>query len=753
MADIRKSVPLAMALTSLALLGSASETWADQKPEVEAPPSSHSSQCGAGGVVGRVSVESGSRGPVGVYAYSLADRSLHQAATDPQGNFIFQGLPAGLYKIIANRPGFLPAVILLTRSTAQACQFLDLQLSHPASSGEAARAAQAAALVKSAAVAGAAHSPAQALPLSPSQLVDPVQPAADIDFWTLRASLPSDVLRDTQAPGVPETMGSGAGGIGGLGAIGAGGIGSSGAVPGAGTALAAPEVPAAPAGIGGLPAELSAGGAGQFRFQGFSPATAGVLSSFHTEMQAMTGVGQVSQLGIGQLADGRLGIEGNVGDVRVGLKGRFWQATSSGLPLRGAADGQASAVTLDLQAGAGSKISLTSLNNRLVPAHDGTSQLPVGFEDYGVTWSQDIGDSSRSDFVARYTSESNYHHQGPADPQDIAGASRTWRIEGSYTTALGDAGNLQSGFRFREYQPGALAGSAAVLPGGVQDTVDFFTRGGLRLQPALLIEYGLYNTLRDGSVALTPQGGIVVQLGSGWQVRTLVSQRAYQTTAVTPEFLPALFRDTDMCEQGGRSCYRLELNQHQSDENSISLTASQRVVGETLRLYFSDELSDYLQSIYLVPGDRVPEAHLSVKRRLSRGVVTTLDSSLGVGGGGIFTAADGQPYENRVRYLVTSLDTRFQGSATGVFLALHRVNQELAPLAGATTGSMVGQFERLQLMLTQDMSMLLNLGNQWSRWSLQLEMDLSRGESAPTSLASSDRALNRRFMGGISVRF
>ena len=48
------------------------------------------------------------------------------------------------------------------------------------------------------------------------------------------------------------------------------------------------------------------------------------------------------------------------------------------------------------------------------------------------------------------------------------------------------------------------------------------------MQPAVLIEYGLYSTLSDGSLALTPQGGVVLQLGSDWQVEASAARRVYE---------------------------------------------------------------------------------------------------------------------------------------------------------------------------------------------------------------------------------
>ena len=63
-----------------------------------------------------------------VYAYQLADLKLWKGVTDDKGRFLFEELPAGLYKIIAAKSGFLPAIVQLTRSSAGKRQWVDVQL-------------------------------------------------------------------------------------------------------------------------------------------------------------------------------------------------------------------------------------------------------------------------------------------------------------------------------------------------------------------------------------------------------------------------------------------------------------------------------------------------------------------------------------------------------------------------------------------------------------------------------------------------
>jgi hypothetical protein len=366
-----------------------------------------------------------------------------------------------------------------------------------------------------------------------------------------------------------------------------------------------------------------------------------------------------------------------------------------------------------------------------------------------------VGENGRSEFAAHYTTESNFHRHAAVEPLDIPETSQTWCLEGAYTTALGDHNTLQAGLRYRERRFGLSSGR----PGraGATDerpalaSIDFFSRGGSRLQPALLVEYGLYSTLSDGSLSLMPQGGIVVQMGSNWQLGASASHRVYADAPLVPDFRPTVFSDSDLCEQGSDSCYELRLARSgRSEDESFSLSALHRTVGDTLRLYFSEDFFDRLDSVYLVRGDELPELRMSLSRHLAPKVLATLQSSLASGGGGIFFAPGGARYENQVRYLVTSLDTQFTGTSTGVFVAFHRLAQELESVDShdaAISRIARSELERLRLMVSQDLSFLIGLATDWA---VQLNMELLRG----SALSATDHdTIRHRLLGGIAVRF
>ncbi|HKV11048.1 MAG TPA: carboxypeptidase-like regulatory domain-containing protein, partial [Thermoanaerobaculia bacterium] len=582
----------------------------------------------------------------GVYAYQLADLTLHKVVTDGQGNFLFPDLPVGLYKIIAHKPGFVPRVMMLTRTKAQAHQSMDFEL------------------VKR----------------------QVGQAAEQDDYWSIRARIPSDVLHEIDRE--------------------------------------------------------------EIQLVSFAPSPSGALAgNFHTEMQAISGVDDIAG-GDGQVAGGGLGIEGTVGGAKVELRGQFRQLAAAPLGVSGGpgGSGQTSSLSFDVAGGGGSRISVMSRNDRMALSD---SDSPVDFEHYQVNYSQNVGENGRSDFVALYTAENNFHRQGPIDPLEIPEASQSWRIEGAYTTPLGDRGSLQAGLRYRERQFGL---SNVERPGKAYEkptlsSIDLFSRGGVSLQPAFLVQYGLYSTLSDGSLSLMPQGGFVLQVNdSKWQVEASASHRVYQDVA-QPDFLPSLFEQNDLCEQGSESCYEVRFSRAAGEDNSFSLGAVHRVVGDTLRLYFSEDFFDRLQSLYLVRGDEIPELRMSLNRRLSPQVTTSWQTSVAAGGGGISVAPNGQPFENQVKYLITSLDTQFQKTSTGVYVSFHHLSQQLDPAAG-TSGPSVARIEseRLRLMLSQDLSFLLDLA---ADWAIQLNMELSRGATP----AEAQDTLRHRFLGGIAVKF
>ena len=631
------------------------------------------------GVFGRVVGEADPLPAVRVYAYKLADLTLHQVQTNDIGRFRFSELPAGLYKIIAYKAGFVPAVVMLTRAREDAQQFLELQLAERSAIGA----------------------------------------PEDDDFWAVRDRIPPDVLREITTP---DSI----------------------------TSVRLTDSP----------------------FRGVDPSTV----RFATQMEAMTGVEHVPAVG-GEalLTGGQVGLEGSMGGVRVGLSGDYWHLGPTGSYQE--TGGQMRQIALQLEGGP-AEVGLSTRSQRVA----GDEGEPVDFEVHRLSWNQELGESSRTHVAAQYTSQANYYSgQNWIVPFEVPRQSSSWEAEGSYTVEPSERLSFQGGVRYRDREVGVESVGAFGEGEPLHDErLDLFGRSGVRVRPAVLVEYGLYTTLRDGSLSLIPQGGVVMQLGENWQTSTLVSHKlASDGTPGPRDFVPAFYHESNACTQGEERCYKLAFTRDAGDDSSFSVGAVHREIGETLRLFFNDDFFNHLESLYLVQGDELPELQMGFTRRVTPKLVARFESNVGSGGGGIFYAADLSRYENSVRYLVTSLDTHYQGTDTGLFISFHHLEQELEPLpplpggvpAGyatfAPTGPVGGygltgkagigtaqaaprlELQRLQLMLTQDLNILLDLA---ADWAVKLNMEVSRGNALSGSEEDDDE-LRRRILGGFAVTF
>jgi hypothetical protein len=626
------------------------------------------------GVRGRVSADTPSRknaasplGRASVFAYELARASVTKVVTGADGGFRFDGLPAGVYKLIAFKPGYEPGVVLLSRAAAEAVQFVEVKLA--------------------------------------AERRDDGHPGDD--FWSLRDEIPADVLRDLEGVRLAEL-----------------------ALP-AGVSLKAPAE----------------------------------MRGFETALRATTGVESASTGGAAQLAGGEIDMKGRIGSLRLGVSGEFWHlAAADDATVSASPQGQAAALNLRMSGSGEGQINVTTVSHRGNPS-ESTRDNGADFERYRVSWSQPVGERSSSRFTAQYTSQSNFLR--PAGVDALASIeSRAFNVEGSYRVDISDRSSLETGLRYRVRDGGF---SAVESLAEQERALELFGRGGWRLQPSVLVEYGMYTQLRDGSMALAPQGGIVVQLGDHWQAVATASQRVEQgqsrpLDAFTPVRFASVGQDATgrACQDLEQHCYRVLLARQGEDEGTtFAVGAVHRELAETLHLYFDDDFLDHLESLYLVEGDKLPEVQMVVERRVAPRVLARLESSYAEGGGGLIYAVDDKPYENRVSYLVTSLDTRFQRSSTGVFLAFHHLTQGVdpvaAPVAAASgdkridsAGLPTMQLERLQLMLSQDLNVLMRLA---ADWAVHLNFEVSRGSLPFTVQNATGDDVRRRVTGGLSVKF
>ena len=477
---------------------------------------------------------------------------------------------------------------------------------------------------------------------------------------------------------------------------------------------------------------------------------------FRGEALAVAGTYEHAELGPVQLTSGRLGVLGKIRDVRIGLSGNFAELRPekpTGTGSHGAM-GKSHVVSLSVEHGQKADVQVTSLSNRMRTTTDHGDSKTIGLERHQVNWSQNVGKSGRSDFSVQYTEENNFYRRGAIQPAGLPLATRSWNLAGSYSTALTARSTVEAGFRYRDRDSTYEATQQerdgySLLP---KETLDLFGRGGLQVKPAVLVEVGLYSTLRDGSLSLAPSGGVVFKLGDNWRAFTSASLKAHEqdVAELRPDFTPVFFDENSTCDQADEYCYQVVLERYAKDrEESLSIGAIHRRFSDTLRLYFNDDFFNHLESLYLVRGDSLPELQFAMTRRITPKILARLESNLASGGGGILYATDHTSYQNEIRYLVTSLDTRFEQTSTGVFIAFHHLAQELEPMEAAGSAGSAMELERLQLMLTQDLGVLQRLA---SEWVLKLNMELSRGTLAQGSTFDPEE-LRKRITGGLAVSF
>ncbi|MBZ0111869.1 MAG: hypothetical protein K8J08_05380, partial [Thermoanaerobaculia bacterium] len=437
--------------------------------------------------------------------------------------------------------------------------------------------------------------------------------------------------------------------------------------------------------------------------------------------------------------------------LEIGLAGEFWQLQANDAPRQAASQGEATSVALSMK-GAGSghgSVDMTTVNERFAN-HQLRTRDDVDFERYQLSWSQPFGERSLSSFSAQYLTQENYFRPDWVAPVIAPHATRSMNVAGSYSVDISDRTSLETGIRYREQDA-----YSSLTPGDGLDqrALEVFGRGGWRVQPSVLVEYGIYTQLQDGSMALAPQGNVVVQLGSSWQTEASASQRMEQGEPQQLFSSPVRFGASDgNCQGLDEHCYRLMLSRQSGDHdnNLFSVAATHREVAETLQLHFNDDFFNQLESLYLVRGDELPEMQVVFQRQITPQILARLESNYAEGGGGMLYATDNSSYQNQVRYLVTSLDTRFQRSSTGVFLAFHHLEQALETQLADQLSDPAFDLERLQLMLSQDLDVLLQAAGDLA---IHVNFELSRG-TTPYSLEDQDfDELRQRVSGGVSLRF
>lgn len=648
----RRAPAIFATLTLLALAGSA-------RAEVQ-------------GLEGRVILHESPVSEARVYAYQLVEKSLHKVLTDGSGRFLFEALPAGIYKLIAHKTGLAPAIQLLQRDAADSVQFVELQLTEEAS--------------------------------------------ADLtDFWSVRSQIPSDVLREITAPLAADAADTG---------------------DAAGSpASDAPEL-----------ANLVLGSSAQMD------------SRMLAEVSAQSGVHDVTPDAVARLTGANVGLKGQLGKVKLTMEGDF-QSIASDLQARPGPDvgmgidGQTHSVSFKVQTPRQGDFDLSSSSNRMTMM-DESFTTPVEASQLFFSWNRPVGEAGTTSVKASLVEESGLYNRAWIDPLGLPVASRRLRVEGDYARKLAGFGDVRAGLRYRE-SSGAyarrIAGTGSALL--ATESIDAFGDGGWQAHEKVLVQYGLFTTMTDGSISMTPRGGFVLQMGPYWQTSVNAAHRVVsQEDVIADDFLPVILDGTMTCGEAETACYQMTVQRSSGVDSQLALGASYRELDETVRMYFNGNFFESSEGIFLVPGDRIPEVHASMRQRLAPGIVTKISASVASGGGGVFQSVNRRHYQNEISMVSSGIDATFERTSTGVYLSFQRLDQQLVPFsqsARSTVPEQATDMQRLELVVSQNLSAIWDLSQDWA---VHVGMGLARGASFFHSDVDSE-AIQRRVVTGVAVRF
>lgn len=530
--------------------------------------------------------------------------------------------------------------------------------------------------------------------------------SADLtDFWSVRSEIPADVLREITAP----------------------------LEAGTDTAPEAPEV-----------ANLVIGSSSQMD------------SRLLAEVSALSGVHDVTPEASARLTGANVGLRGQLGKVKLTMQGDFQTFESELQPRPGpdaglGIDGQTHSVSFNVQTPAQGDFDILSSSNRLT-MNDAGYVTPVEASQLFFAWNRPVGEAGTTSIKASLVEESGLYNRAWIDPLGLPVASRRLRVEGDYARKVEGFGNLRAGLRYRE-SSGAyarrLAGTDSALL--ATESIDAFSDGGWQAHEKVLVQYGLFTTMTDGSIAITPRGGFVLQMGPLWQTSFAASHRVVsQDNLVSDDFLPVILDGTMTCGEAETACYQMSVMRSSGVDSQLSLGASYRELDETVRMYFNGDFFESSEGIFLVPGDRIPEIHASVRQRLTPGIVAKVSASVASGGGGVFQSVNRRYYENQVSMVSSGIDATFERTSTGVYLSFQRLDQQLARYTGKNPASEPAtDMERLEVMVSQNLSAIWDLSQDWA---VHVGMGVARGASF-FHTGIDDEAIQRRIVTGVAVRF
>jgi len=606
----------------------------------------------AAGVAGRVLREDRPVSQAVVYAYHVVEKSFRHVATDGAGEFLFETLPAGLYKIVAHKLGSPPAVVVLARRAAEDSQYVQVEL--PATADDEAA-----------------------------------------DFWALRSEVPPDVLREL------------------------------------------------------APTAIS--------LASYDP-SATAFPRFVTEVAATASRQELASSRIAEVAGAEVDMQGSLGELDLRLEGEFRNLASrlrGELGARGASSvdavsGRSAVFRFGLSGDGAGRIGISGRTHELLGAQL-AGEDDLDFSQYRIDYARDFDAERSTDLSAEFLDEAGLLSASRLTPRSLPTASRIWSVQGAYSQPLGSSNRIHAGMRYREVEQ---YGPSLLFPEARDRYLDLWSNGDIDVNSTMVVQYGLFSTLSDGSLSLTPRGGILLHLGPSWQASVQASQRivASDEDPLARDFTPVLFVGAVGCESTDATCYQVQLMHGEGEQNGVALRGSWRQFDRTVRLFLREDFAIHPEGIFFVPGDALPEAQTTVHRQLGPNVAATWTTSYAAGGGGAYRAVNRRVYVNEVEYYTTSLTAQILPSSTGIYIAFQRVAQALEPARNPSRRNLpaaAASFDRLELAVSQDLSAIFDFA---SRWAVRVAMEIVRGGTVLVP-ADDEDALRRGLSTSIAIRF
>lgn len=601
----------------------------------------------AAGVAGRVLQSEQPVAEAVVYAYHVVEKSFRRVSTDRTGEFLFETLPAGLYKIVAHKLGSPPAVLVLARRAAEDSQYVQVELPKRAAEANA--------------------------------------------FWSARSEVPPDVLRELAPTAI---------------------------------ALASYAAPVAD-------------------------------SRFSTEVSASAARQVTADREIAETAGAEVDLRGSLGPLDLRLEGEFRNVASELAAGDGAAggsalDGRSAFFHLGVHGATAGRLGISGRTHEMAGSFAGNSN-PLDFSQYRIDYAREFDAGAAADLSAEFLDEAGLLSGSRLAPAALPTASRVWLLQGNYSQELGASNRIRAGLRFREAEQ---FGATLLVPGERTSYLDAWSHGEVDLNSTMVVQYGLFSTMRDGSVSLTPRGGLLLQLAPSWQASASASYR-FVTSEEDPlegDFNPMLFLGAVGCEQSDTTCYELQLMRGEGETSGLRVRGSLREFDRTVRMFLREDFALNPEGIFFVPGDRLPEAETTLHGRIGSQVATTWTTTFASGGGGVYDAINRRAYSNQVEFYTSSVSAQILPSSTGLYLAFQRVSQSLQPMSRPSRRRALpvsARYDRVELAISQDLSAIFDLA---SRWAVRVAMEVVRGGTVLTP-AEDPEALRHGVSTSVAIRF